>query len=171
MDALILLKYATANITLSALLERSYDDHDLHKVFEHGENYQQALNSSSHVDFVPLIKYLPNKALSGLALSMKTVLEIITKMFEKNKETYADGQVRNFADCFLSVVEKEREKEKSDCQTAEDTLNMAPLLNDGQIVSAMIDLFGGGFETTSTTLYWSLAYLVKYPEIQRQIQN
>ena len=35
----------------------------------------------------------------------------------------------------------------------------------------MSDLFGGGFETSSTTLNWGLAYLIKYPDIQRQLQD
>ena len=172
-DALRTLKCATANIILNALfgIERSYDDEDLRNILDLADNYRQAVTGSGHVDFLPLVKYLPNKALSSLVLTLKTVLDVVTKMFEKNKETYADGHVRNIADSFISVVEKETEKEKENRPPGEDTLNMAPLLSDEQIVPALGDLFGAGFETSSITLYWSLAYLVKYPDIQHRLHE
>ena len=172
-NALSTLKCATANIILSALfgVEYSYDDEGLRGILDLSDNYRQAVTGSGHVDFLPLVKYLPNKALSNLVLTMKTVLDVVTKMFEKNKETYADGHVRNIADSFISVVEKETEKEKENRPPGEDTLNMAPLLSDEQIIAAVGDLFGAGFETSSITLYWSLAYLMKYPDIQRQLHE
>ena len=102
---------------------------------------------------------------------MKVILGSTTQMFEKNKETFVDGQVRNIADSFISVVKKETEKEKELYPPGEDTLCMAPVLSDQQIVPVLADLFGGGLDTLSITLYWSLAYLIKYPNIQRQLQE
>ena len=89
----------------------------------------------------------------------------------RTEKTYDRGHVRNIADSFISVVEKETEKEKKNHPACEDTLSIAPLLSDEQIVSALGDLFGAGFDTSSITLYWSLAYLMKYPDIQRQLQD
>ena len=167
------LKCATANIILNALfgVERSYDDEELGKVLDLADNFRQAVHGSSHVDFLPLLKYLPNKALSNLELTIKRVLGAVTKMFEKNKESYADGKVRNIADSFVNVVERETEKERESRPAGEDTVSMAPLLSDEQIVRVLGDLFGAGFDTSSITLYWALAYLVKYPDIQRQLHE
>ncbi|KAJ7374538.1 hypothetical protein OS493_004876 [Desmophyllum pertusum] len=172
-DALITLKFATANIILSALfgVNCSYDDEVLRGILSITNSYGQAVNGSSHIDFLPLLKYLPNKSLSKLVLAIKSLIGVTTKMFEKNKETYTEGQVRNIADSFISVIEKETMKEKENRPEGENTLNMAPLLSDEQIVQAMGDLFGAGFETSSETIYWGLAYLVKYPDIQRQLNE
>ena len=172
-DALRPLKCATANIILNALfgVERSYDDEELGRILDLADNFRQAVHGSSHVDFLPLLKYLPSKALSNLALTIKTVLGAVTKMFEKNKESYADGQVRNIADSFISIVERETEKERKTHPAGEDTAIMAPLLSDEQIVPVLGDLFGAVFDTSSITLYWTLAYLVKYPDIQRQLHE
>ena len=172
-DALITLKRATGNIILNALfgVERSYDDEGLREILTLADNFRKAVTGSSHVDFLPLLTYLPNKALSSLALTMKVILGGISQMFEKNKETYVDGQVRNIADSFVSVVEKETQKEKENRPAGEDALCMAPVLSDEQIVPVLADLFGAGFETSSITLYWGLAYLVKYPDVQRQLHD
>ena len=172
-DALFTLKCATANITLDALfgVERAYDDESLRKILDLTDNYRKAMHGSSYVDFMPWLKYLPNKALSNLVLTMKVILGSTSQMFEKNKETFVDGQVRNIADSFISVVEKETEKEKELYPPGEDTLCMAPVLTDEQIVPVLADLFGGGLDTSSITLYWSLAYLMKYPNIQRQLHD
>ena len=173
-DALITLRCATANIILNALfgVERSYDDEGLREMLTLADNFRKAVTGSSHVDFLPLLTYLPNKALSSLALTMKVILGGISQMFEKNKETYVDGQVRNIADSFISVVQNETEKEKENCPAGEDApVCMAPVLSDEQIVPVLADLFGAGFETSSITLYWGLAYLVKYPDVQRQLHD
>ena len=172
-DAFITLKLATANIILGALfsISGSYDDEGLRGLMHLTDSYSEAVNGSSHVDFLPLLKYLPNKALSKLKFLLKAFNDVITKMFVENKQTYTEGQVRNIADSFISVVEKETVKEMENRPAGEDTLNMAPLLSDEQIVVAMLDLFGAGFETSSTTIYWGLAYLVKYPDIQCQLHE
>ena len=172
-DALITLKLATANIILGALfsINGSYDDEVLRELLRLTDSYSEAVNGSSHVDFLPLLKYLPNKALSKLEFLLKVFTEITAKMFVENKQTYTEGHVRNIADSFISVVEKETMKEIENRPAGEDTLNMAPLLSDEQIVVAMMDLFGAGFETTSNSIYWGLAYLIKYPDIQRQLHE
>ena len=172
-DALTTFKCATANIILDALFEvsRSYEDEGHKRILNLADNFRQAVQSSSHVDFLPLVKYLPNKDLSNLSITVKTVLDVVSQMFVKNKETFDGGQVRNIADSFINVVQKETEKEKENHRSCEDTPSTAPLLSDEQIVSALGDLFGAAFDTSSITLYWSLAYLMKYPDIQRQLHD
>ena len=172
-DALITLKFATANIILDALfgVNRSYDDEDLRGILELAGNYREALHSSSHVDFLPLLKYLPNKALSNLVLTIKAFMDTTTKMFVDNKQTYTEGQVRNITDSFINVIEKQTMKKKENSPTGANTLNMAPLLTDEQIIQVLVELFGAALDTSSITIYWSLAYLIKYPDIQRQLHE
>ena len=172
-DASITLKFAIANIILNALfgVDRSYDDEGLRGIIQLVENYGQAIHASSHVDFLPLLKYLPNKALSKLELTIKSVNDVITKMFVENKQTYQEGQVRNIADSFIGVVEKETLKEKENSPVGENTLSIAPMLSDEQIIQVLTELFGAAIDTSSGVIYWSLAYLVKYPNIQRQLHE
>ena len=172
-DALITIKFAMANIILNALfgVDRSYDDEGLRKIIELADSYRESVQASSHVDFLPLVKYLPNKALSKLVLALEAVKDATTKMFVENKQTYTEGQIRNIADSFISTIEKETLKEKENSPTGENALNMAPLLTDEQIIQVLGELFGAALDTSAITIYWSLAYLVKYRDIQHQLQE
>lgn len=38
--------------------------------------------------------------------------------------------------------------------------------NEDNMIQTMVDLLLGGTETTTTTLYWALLYMVQYPDIQ-----
>ncbi|XP_022794081.1 cytochrome P450 1A1-like isoform X1 [Stylophora pistillata] len=173
-DVRITLKFATANIILNALfgINRSYDDQDLRRILELADNYREAVHGSSHIDFLPFLKHLPNRALTKLVLALKEVSAATKKMFLKNKETYTEGQVRNIADGFINVLEKETMKEAENGQNSENTqVEMSPLLNDEQIVQVLTELFGASLDTSSITVYWGLAYLIKHPEIQCQLQD
>ena len=95
--------------------------------------------------------------------------DVVKKMFVKNKKAYADGRVRNIADSFISVVKKETDKEKENRPAPGE--GIAPLLSNEQIVQVLADLFGAGLDTSAVTLYWCPAYLIKYPEMQRQLHE
>ena len=125
-DALTTFKCATANIILDALFEvsRSYEDEGHKRILNLADNFRQAVQSSSHVDFLPLVKYLPNKDLSNLSITVKTVLDVVSQMFVKNKETFDGGQVRNIADSFINVVQKETERKRKRIIDPVRTLHM-----------------------------------------------
>ena len=42
---------------------------------------------------------------------------------------------------------------------------------DKQLLASLGDLFGAGAETTSSTLYWMVVFMLEYPEIQRKVQK
>lgn len=44
-------------------------------------------------------------------------------------------------------------------------------LDDDEVIATMNDIFGAGFETVSTCLYWCFLYLIYYPEVQSKIQE
>ena len=44
-------------------------------------------------------------------------------------------------------------------------------LGHHNLESVMLDLMIGGVETTSTALTWATLFMIKYPDIQRRVQN
>ena len=62
-------------------------------------------------------------------------------------------------------------KEKLVAENEVGTGEKAAILSDDYIINTMEDMFSAGYETTSTTLRWAIAYLVHNPDCQTEIQN
>uniref|UniRef100_A0A8B9JVX0 Cytochrome P450, family 2, subfamily P, polypeptide 6 n=1 Tax=Astyanax mexicanus TaxID=7994 RepID=A0A8B9JVX0_ASTMX len=63
---------------------------------------------------------------------------------------------RDYIDCFLEEMEKRKDDKAADFSIE-------------NLCFCAMDLFIAGTETTSTTLYWGLLYMTKYPEIQAKV--
>ncbi|KAL1023333.1 hypothetical protein UPYG_G00039360 [Umbra pygmaea] len=64
---------------------------------------------------------------------------------------------RDFIDCFLNEIKKWEHDSKAG-------------FNLENLSACTADLFVAGTETTSTTLYWALLFMINYPEIQAKVQ-
>ncbi|XP_063298138.1 cytochrome P450 2C31-like isoform X2 [Pelobates fuscus] len=84
--------------------------------------------------------------------------DFFRESFIKYNEELDMNDQRNLIDAFL-VKQKE---EKSSAQKFFHNDNLLSLVNT---------LFGAGMETTSTTLRWGLLLMMKYPEIQKKVQD
>ncbi|XP_071999889.1 cytochrome P450 2K4-like [Engystomops pustulosus] len=82
----------------------------------------------------------------------------IRATFTKFRKELDVNDQRNLVDTFLA---KQQEGKTESTQYFSDE-NLTVLVGD---------LFGAGMETTSTTLRWSLLLMIKYPEIQKKVQN
>ncbi|RXN24294.1 cytochrome P450 2J2-like isoform X2 [Labeo rohita] len=71
---------------------------------------------------------------------------------------YDPSKPQDYIDCFLAKMEKL----KDDTAAGFDVENLC---------ICTLDLFVAGSETTFTTLYWGLLYMMKYPEIQARVQE
>ena len=114
-DAFITLQLATAHIISDALFGTNgfYDDEGLRGLLQLTDSYSEAVNGSSHIDFLPLLEYLPDEALSKLKFLLKAFNDATTTttfFFKTCKETSTEGHVRNIAYSFISVEEEETMK-------------------------------------------------------------
>ncbi|XP_060087072.1 cytochrome P450 2K6-like [Heteronotia binoei] len=106
-------------------------------------------------------------ALGFLSGGRKTVLKnrdelhdfIQATFIEHLKELDVNDQ-RSFIDAFLIQQQEEKTKNQS-----------TRFFHNENLTSVVSNLFGAGMETTSTTLRWGLLLMVKYPEIQRKVQE
>ncbi|XP_030626554.1 cytochrome P450 2J2 [Chanos chanos] len=86
-----------------------------------------------------------------------TVTDFIRIKIKEHRIDYDPSSPRDYIDCFLGEMEKWKEDE-------------AAGFNIENLCFCTLDLFAAGTETTSTTLYWGLLYMIKYPEIQAKVQ-
>uniref|UniRef100_A0A673CKA0 Cytochrome P450, family 2, subfamily X, polypeptide 9 n=1 Tax=Sphaeramia orbicularis TaxID=375764 RepID=A0A673CKA0_9TELE len=83
------------------------------------------------------------------------------KVFRQLRETLNPHMCRGFVDAFF-VRQQQQLKESGVIDRH---------YNDANLEETIKHLFGGGTETTATTLRWILLFMIKYPKIQDQIQE
>ncbi|KAF1627501.1 UNVERIFIED_CONTAM: Cytochrome P450 2J2, partial [Eudyptes pachyrhynchus] len=93
------------------------------------------------------------------ALSCYDVLSSFArKEIRRHVERGIPDKPQDFIDFYLAEIEKSKDGVK-------------PKYDEDNLVHVINDLFLGGSETSSTTLYWGLLYMVVYPDVQEKVQK
>uniref|UniRef100_A0A673CBY9 Uncharacterized protein n=1 Tax=Sphaeramia orbicularis TaxID=375764 RepID=A0A673CBY9_9TELE len=102
--------------------------------------------------------YKNEKSIHPLS-SASSGLEYNFKVFRQLRETLNPHMCRGFVDVFVfSFLYLQFSQQQT------------PVIS-GRSLETIKHLFGGGTETTATTLRWILLFMIKYPKIQDQIQE
>ncbi|XP_055041793.2 cytochrome P450 2J4 isoform X3 [Misgurnus anguillicaudatus] len=104
-----------------------------------------------------IMKRLPGSHQKIIAL-WKEVIDFVREKVNTHRVDYDPSDPRDYIDSFLS----EMDKLKEDKDAGFDIENLC---------ICTTDLFVAGTETTTTTLYWGLLCMIKYPEIQAKVQE
>lgn len=158
----VIMNAAVANIIVSILLGHrfEYDDPVFGRLMSLiNENIRLAGSPMVMLynTFKSVIQWLPGghrKVNENVAETWK----FITETFTKHKERLDVNDQRTLVDIFL--VKQQEEKSE-----------FAPYFHDTNLTMLITNLFAAGMETTSTTLRWGLLLMIKYPEIQKNVQN
>ena len=114
------------------------------------------------LDFFPCARYLPIKAYDRFIQPFFEMHKIIRKfLLERERSLDPTQPVQDFISgllCARNEARFDNDEEK------------ASFLCDDYLVNSVQNMFGAGYETTSTTLKWVIAFLVNYPEYQEDIQ-
>ncbi|KAG9494688.1 hypothetical protein GDO78_002173 [Eleutherodactylus coqui] len=161
-DNQMIINTAVANIIVSIILDHrfEYDDPIVLKLLNLiNENIRimESLMVKLYNSYPTLIGWLPGSH-RKLAENFKEMQEFVMATFTEQKKEFDVNNQRNFIDAFLA---KEQEG-KTESKAYYHNKNLSILV---------IDLFSAGMETTSTTLRWGLLLMMKYPEIQKKVQN
>ncbi|XP_075057367.1 cytochrome P450 2K1-like [Mixophyes fleayi] len=139
--------------------------------FEYGDpnilRLMNLINDNIRIGGSPMVR-LYNRypsVIGWLPGSHRKVFENIRRMNEFIKETFIKqdkeldiNDQRNLIESFLAKQQEGKE---------ESTL----YFHNDNLVTLASNLFAAGMETTSTTLRWGLLLMMKYPEIQKKVQN
>ncbi|XP_068136241.1 cytochrome P450 2B19-like isoform X2 [Hyperolius riggenbachi] len=158
----MILNAAVANIIVSILISHrfSYDDPKLQKlliavddIFRKSGTPMALLYNA----FPSLFRWLPgsHREISGSADELRS---FVNETFTNQRSQLDINDESNFIDVFL--VKQKEEKP-----------NPELYFHDANLTSLIVELFGAGTETTASTLQWGLLLLMKYPEIQKTVQN
>ncbi|XP_063298141.1 cytochrome P450 2K1-like isoform X2 [Pelobates fuscus] len=160
-DNKMIINGAVSNVIVSVLLGHRFDYND--PLFL---KLMGLINSNVMILGTPMIllyNMLPSlvRLLPG---SHNIIFENVRKMNTFIKETFAKhkdqldmNDQRNLIDAYL--VKQQEEKPKG------------LFFHDENLTGLVGNLFSAGTETTSTTLRWGILLMMKYPEIQKNVQN
>ncbi|KAK7888834.1 hypothetical protein WMY93_024394 [Mugilogobius chulae] len=87
---------------------------------------------------------------------IQAIIDYVQVKIDEHKESHDPSNPRDYIDCFLSEI-----TEREDKEAGFDLRNLC--------LSAL-DLFTAGTETTTTTMYWALLFMIYHPDIQEKIQ-
>ncbi|XP_014383217.1 cytochrome P450 2J6-like isoform X3 [Alligator sinensis] len=136
------------------------EDKNFHRLLKATETLFRFTESLGHhlYELAPyIIHHLPGP--HKKALSAYDVLNSFARMeITRHLERGIPDEPQDFIDFYLVEMEKAKDGSKS----AYDEDNLA---------HSIVDLFLAGSETTATTLYWSLLYMVAYPDVQEKVQQ
>ncbi|CAN6221737.1 unnamed protein product [Urochloa humidicola] len=106
-----------------------------------------------------LLRAINGKVRESMALNAK-LFELVDRAIDQRRERKAaeDGDAR---DCLLDVLLRLQEQDDDpDCP-----LTMAT------VKAVILDMFGTGSSTTSTTIQWAMLELMKNPNVMRKVQQ
>ena len=145
--------YDTTNPDLNRLLKLNVDF-----ITDH-ENAQLV----RILDFVPLTQYLPIKAYDRFIQPFYGMFDVIRIFLKEREKNFDPSQpIQDLISGLLLA--------KSEAQCDNDE-GKAAYLTEDYFVNTVEDMFLGGYETTSTTMQWAIAFLVNYPKFQEDIQR
>ncbi|OQV12855.1 Cytochrome P450 2J5 [Hypsibius exemplaris] len=113
---------------------------------------------------LPFLMWFPNRIRNLIyraRLNRDSLVEFMQEMIaeEANKKDHDSGDVQDYLRAY------QREKETGAKTADKETFD------DKQLVASLLDLFGAGTETTSTTVLWAFLLMIVNPDIQRKIQE
>ena len=116
------------------------------------------------LDFFPTAKFFPFSAYKTEEQMADRMFQILRHQLKIQEDEFdPTGDIESLTGSLL------KERIAAGNEVGEDDKDS--LLSDDYIVNTMEDMFSAGYETTSTTLRWTIAYLVHHPQCQTEIQN
>lgn len=158
----IMTNISMSNLICSILIGHrfEYDDTYFQDLMHKLTALVSDLQNTSIVNFFFWLKYLPGDLFLAkrIETNMRAIMTLLMKFIEEKRHQVDDANdVCNLIDAYM--IERNK-KVQSGASTS---------LDDQNLLKIMMDLFGAGTETTSTTIYWCVLYLLKHPDVQDKV--
>ncbi|KAM9316093.1 cytochrome P450 2K6-like [Gastrophryne carolinensis] len=158
----MIMNASVANVIVSILLGHRFDYNDskLQRLITIINENLRLANSPMvmlYNTFPSVFRWLPgsHRTINANANEMKA---FVRETFTHQREELDVNDQRSFIDVFL--VKQKEEKPNPELYFSDENLTIL-----------VADLFIAGMETTSITLRWGLLIMMKYPEIQKKVQD
>ncbi|KAK0046555.1 cytochrome P450 2B4 [Biomphalaria pfeifferi] len=154
-----------SNVILSILLGQrfEYDDPVFQKLITLMNISITHVSGTSLLNFMPFLRYLPGDLFNAKKVKdyVNEMNEILGVRYVKDKgyDNYDEDNIDNF---IAAYVKEKNRKLKSGEQT---------FLHDQDLIKIIVEMFGAGMETTSSTILWCILYTLHHPRVQDKIHQ
>lgn len=113
------------------------------------------------VNFFPLFRFVPlvNYAYQKMKCNRDETSGYFHEIVEEHRNTLNPDKIRDFVDAYL--IQHDRIKESGE----------QSFFSEKQLIQVMNDIFSAGLENVTSTIEWSILFLMLNPDVQRKIQN
>ncbi|KAK2533735.1 cytochrome P450 2K4 [Columba guinea] len=111
----------------------------------------------NYFNFYPFLGFL-FKTHKIMLRKIDDVRAILRQYMKASREDINENSVRSYIDALIFKQQEEKNKKDS-------------LFHDDNLIASILDLVMAGTETIATTLQWSILLMMKYPEIQKKVQE
>ncbi|CAH1802158.1 unnamed protein product [Owenia fusiformis] len=161
-DVHFLMGSAVSNITCNVIFGRRFEYTDseflyyLKLIDDDFKHYARTV----FVNAFPCLRHLPGDLFwyTKTINHFQKVKDFVGRIITQHIERYDENNITDFIDAYIKQMRQEEQKNNS------DTSFTLPQLQD-----LIWDLFLGGSETTTTTLRWALAYMIRHPDVQEKV--
>ncbi|KAM9365476.1 LOW QUALITY PROTEIN: cytochrome P450 1B1 [Pholidichthys leucotaenia] len=154
---------STANIMSAVCFGKrySYDDEEFRQIVGRNDQFTQTVGAGSIVDVMPWLQYFPNPIktmFNNFKKLNKEFNEFIRDKVVTHRKTMESGSIRDMTDALIVALDELRDR--------------VGLPHGKDYVAASVgDVFGASQDTLSTSLQWIILVLVKFPEVQKRLQQ
>ncbi|XP_063162386.1 cytochrome P450 2J2-like [Candoia aspera] len=155
--------HAVANIICSFVFGQRFPEEDAHfnKLLKaiHMVTYVSGSFWGRVYDSFPTIMRTFQRPYQSLFEYNEFMHNLVKDRVQSHKERWKEGnKPQDLIDFYLDLISKSRE-------------DPASIFSEDNVLQMIVDLLIGGAETSSTTLYWGLLYLLKNPDVQEKIHH
>ncbi|XP_033836096.1 cytochrome P450 1B1 [Periophthalmus magnuspinnatus] len=154
---------STANI-MSALCfgkRYSYEDEEFRQVVGRNDQFTKTVGAGSIVDVMPWLQYFPNPIKTIFDNFKSLNLEFCTFIRDKvmeHRKTMETGTIRDMTDAYIVALDNLRDRS-------------GITLEKDFVTPTVGDVFGASQDTLSTALQWIILILIRFPDMQRRLQE
>ncbi|XP_014676830.1 PREDICTED: cytochrome P450 2C15-like [Priapulus caudatus] len=163
-DMQTILMMSVCNVISSIVFGNRFEyDDEQFKILLKALSDQFALISVAGVlNFIPWLQHFPpfNARVKEAIHNDRVIVDVLMAKREAHIADFDNDNIRDFIDAYLSEIKSERAAGR---QTTS--------FSESELLFVVADLFGGGTETTTTTLRWAMLFMLKHPTVCQKVQT
>ncbi|XP_015920197.2 cytochrome P450 18a1 [Parasteatoda tepidariorum] len=119
------------------------------------------LTTAIPVNYISFLRYIPfwNHGYIKMKQNKAETEAYFAKIVEEHKRTFDPNNIRDFIDAFLLEKQKAENEQKENFFT------------EKQLLQVLGDIYSAGLETVTSTLEWTIVFLLRHPEVQERVHE